>query len=149
MAPATSSSTTSSKPFRTRYYGSAKQPKAERRLKRHLANRELQLATVQGAFGVVNELLRTAGLGLGILVVDVLYRAGVLSITATRAFYALFSVSAAADIVSAITRAFPFSSDASERNAAQPTGEALTEAAAVSIPPAGQISKVPLQPEFL
>ena len=141
MAPATSSSTTSSRPV-GRPPGTRRQFKAERRLKRELAGKEFQLEALRTAGSVVSELLRTAksspvtGLALGVLVIDILYRTRVISYTAAGAFYALFSVSAASDVIRSITAAFPFSSDAEQRNAAQPTNTATTEASSVAISPA-------------
>lgn len=147
---AISSSTTSSRKL-GRPRG---QPKAERRLKRELASRQLQSSVVTGLFNTLAELVRTAksspvtGLALGVAIVDLLYRARAISYTAAGAFYALFCVSAASEVIRSITAAFPFSSDAEQRNAAQPTASALTETGSVAVPPA-QAEKKVVSPEFL
>ena len=124
-------------PQRGRPVGTRKQYKAERRLARELADKQLRDSLARGGLTVLAELTRSAksnpvtGLAIGIFTVDLLYRSGIISYTAAGAFYALFSVSAATEVIRSIAGAFPFSSDAEQRTAAQPTNATTVEGAAV------------------
>ena len=124
MPQDTSSSTT--KP-RGRPPGTRRQFKAERRLARELAAKNLQSQGLDAVTSVLTELVRAAksnpviGVGLGIVTVDLLYRTRVLSLVGAGAFYAFLGAKAYADIIGAIAGVLPFSHAAVERDSFQPT----------------------------
>lgn len=107
--------------------GTRRQYKAERRLARELADKQLRTIAIDKGLGLGTEFVRTAksnpviGVGLGIVAVDTLYRAGILSIVGVGAFYAFLGAKAYSDIIGAIAGILPFSGSVAERDSFQPT----------------------------
>lgn len=126
MAPGISSSTTVK---RGRPRG---QPKAERRLKRELADKEALLTLVTTIGSVGKEFLRTAnsnpviGLATGVVATAAFYRAGVLNTFEAGVIYGLLGVEAAGDVIESIAKFIPFAPSQSSQNAFQPVGSNLS-----------------------
>ena len=126
MAPATSSSTTSSRPV-GRPPGTRRQFKAERRLTRELAANQVKLELLNLAKSASVEFLRTAksnpviGLFSGIAAVDIGVRTGVLGPNLGVAFFGFLGAKAATDIIGSFAGILPFSQAGAEKDAFQPT----------------------------
>lgn len=107
------------------------QRKAERKLAREIATKQFQSSLATGGLTAATEFIRTAnsnpviGLGLGIVAVDLLYRAGAISFTAAAAFYALLSTTVAGGIISDLAAFIPSFGTKEAKDAVQPTASTL------------------------
>lgn len=115
---------------------------AQRRLERELSGNVLKGEIVGAIADLARELARTAnsnpiiGLGLGVSLIDIGFRARILSLPAAVAFYAFVSASVAGDVIGNLSGILPFSSKSGSSDSIQPTANTLYYGSKEAVPSA-------------